>query len=159
MAEQIKAEREALFAKPVPAKHRASSKMAKEEYKDVKAAYFAERAKNFADKYGHPKSFSLHLDKTFEEICKLLDVKTKDVLGRSRKSKLVFARKMFGFFAYYYFGLVQQQVADYVRKERSTMATHVHDFVTDLTIYSAVREKAKHIDSFLYKILEQQNEI
>lgn len=160
MTEQIRREKAVLFSKPVPAKHRMSKRISDEVYEDVEAVFFARQAKQFSKKYGHPIHFEEDVKRLFTFICRITENTQREVLGKSRKAKIVFARKMFSFFAYYYFGMIQQHTADYLRKERSTIATHIPDFINELEIYAAVREQAVKVDKYLQSILkERKNEI
>jgi chromosomal replication initiation ATPase DnaA len=154
MSEKLRKERELLFSKAKPKQDKEAKKRVAPD--DVNVQFFLERGKRFLKVYGYPRTQHRDLQLFMAYLSNLLGIELVDILSQKRSAKLVLARKIVAFFAYYYFGLIQVEIAELINRERSTITTHVPEFLKEMETYYDTREKALKCDSFLYAILKRR---
>lgn len=154
MANAIKKERELLFSKPQPKAVRKSRKVV--DGNDVSIDYFIKNSRAFHFAYGYPRTATHDIKIFMLYISRMFNLELEDLLGKNRKAPKPQARKMIAFFLYYYFGMQQEVIANILQKERSTITTHIPDFIQELEIYASSRDLAIKADSYLFNLLKRR---
>ena len=120
------------------------------------ANYFSKSSELFRKKYKFGSRFESDIKITFIYLCNQFNVDTDDVLGKCRKIPLPMVRKYVAFFLYYYFQMRHQDIADFLKRERSTITTHIAEAIDDLECYSMSRVRAYAIDKFIHQISKRR---
>lgn len=150
MAEALRKEREKLFKKSKNTKPQKSVKIPIDE--TPTASYFSDSAKRFRNRYKHSQKTKHDMQMMLIFLAQQYEVDFDKLMGRSRKQPLPMVRKYFAFFAYYYFMLTHEKIAEIIKRERSTITTSIQDAIDDLECYAKSRDIAKNVDRFLHEI-------
>ena len=153
LSEQLKIEKSRLFSKPKKSMLKKPAEYAKDE---VGIQHFVKRSKQFYISYGYPRTAQHDIRIFMIYLCQQYKIEVDDFLGKNRKAPKPLARKMFAFFAYYYFGLTHEDISKLMNKERSTITTHIPDFINELQIYPSVRDVALLCDVYLFQLLQRK---
>ena len=110
-----------------------------------KAGYFLDRS-NWID-FDNPVDMLPLLE---QEVIRLMNLQYPTLKLKVRYQEVVYAKKVFIFFAICYLNLTSFQVANYLKMERSTLSYHIHHIMDIVNVYGKYQGVFKSLDEFMY---------
>ncbi len=86
-----------------------------------------------------------------KEVIKVLELKYPTIRLKVRFQDVVYAKKLFTFFALTYLNLTSFEVAHYLKLERSTLSYHLHHIMDVVDVYQKYQKAFIHLDQWLYE--------
>lgn len=86
-----------------------------------------------------------------KEVIRVLELKYPTIRLKVRYQEVVYAKKLFTFFALTYLNLTSFEVADYLKLERSTLSYHLHHIMDIVDVYQKYQKAFIHLDQWLYE--------
>ena len=92
-----------------------------------------------------------HLEPLEKKVIQVLELKYPTIRLKVRFHDVVYAKKLFTFFALTYLNLTSFEVAHYLKLERSTLSYHLHHMMDLVDVYQKYQIIFKELDQWLYE--------
>lgn len=86
-----------------------------------------------------------------KEVIRLLELPYPSLKMKVRYQEVVYAKKVFIFFAICYLNLTSFEVAAYLKMDRSTLSYHVHHIMDIVDVYGKYQNIFISLDKYLYE--------
>ena len=86
-----------------------------------------------------------------KEVIRVMHLPYPTIRMKVRYQEVVYAKKVFIFFALTYLNLTSTQVAKYLKMERSTLSHHLHSIMDVVNVYGKYQHIFATLDQWLYE--------